>query len=159
MKAIRFLALAAVFGLGVVALQSQGTAAADGTPKEIKAAGWINSTGETLAALKGKKAVVVEFWATWCPPCRKSIPHLNKLHEKYGDKVTIIGLSNESKDKVEGFAKKFGMKYVVGYGSSSYKDYGVKRIPIAFVINKAGEIVWSGSPSKIDEHIAKVAAE
>src|SRR4051812_39785410 len=62
---------------------------------EIKAAAWLNSEALTLAQLN-KKVVVVEFWATWCPPCRKSIPHLIEMNDKYKDKgVVIIGLTDE----------------------------------------------------------------
>jgi thiol-disulfide isomerase/thioredoxin len=115
---------------------------------EINAGSWYNNDGKAvnLADLKGK-VTVVEFWATWCPPCRKSIPHLNKLHKKYKDKgVVIIGLSNEKSDTVQKFVKKQDMKYIVGAGSKSGTAYGVRGIPTAFVIGADGTLLWQGHP-------------
>jgi cytochrome c biogenesis protein CcmG/thiol:disulfide interchange protein DsbE len=124
------------------------------TPPEIKADGWLNAEKPvSLADLKGK-VVVVEFWATWCPPCRRSIPHLIQLHEKYAkDGVVIVGLTDEPKDKVEPFAKKMNMTYIVGYGSPTGDAYGVEGIPTAFVIGPEGKVVWSGHP--MDENFEK----
>ena len=108
---------AVLLGVAVIAEEKHALIGKDAP--EIKADGWLNSKGVTLKDLKGKVAVV-EFWATWCPPCRKSIPHLAELHKKHkGDGLVIIGLSDEPKDKVEEFSKKIDMPYVVGYGSSS----------------------------------------
>ena len=115
-------------------------------PKEINAKGFLNSEAVTLEKLKGK-VVVVEFWATWCPPCRASIPHLVDLRNKLDkSKVEIIGLTDEPLDKIEKFVKDMKMNYTVGYGSTSGGDYGVTGIPHAFVIGPDGKIAWDGHP-------------
>ncbi|HEV3026355.1 MAG TPA: TlpA disulfide reductase family protein [Planctomycetota bacterium] len=115
-------------------------------PKEINAKGWINAEGASLEKLKGK-VVIVEFWATWCPPCRASIPHLVELRNKTDkSKVEIIGLTDEPLSKVEKFAKDMKMNYIVGYGSTSGEAYGVTGIPHAFVIGPDGKIAWDGHP-------------
>jgi thiol-disulfide isomerase/thioredoxin len=115
-------------------------------PKEINAKGWINSEAVSLEKLKGK-VVVVEFWATWCPPCRASIPHLVELRSKLDkSKVEIIGLSDEPQDKVEPFAKDMKMNYTVGWGSTSGTTYGVRGIPHAFIIGPDGLVKWDGHP-------------
>jgi len=116
-------------------------------PPEIKAADWLNTSKPlTIAGLKGK-IVVVEFWATWCPPCRASIPHLIKMHNQFKDKgVVIIGLSAEDGSKVKSFANEMGMNYPVGMGSVSSKEYMVNGIPHAVVIGKDGKVVWEGHP-------------
>src|SRR4051812_35831736 len=116
------LALAISAGLRA-AEPAVGTAA-----PEIKAAEWLNSEGVSLAKLS-KNIVVVEFWATWCPPCRKSIPHLIELNDKYKDKgVTIVGLTDEPMSKVKAFATDMKMNYIVGVGSKTVGDYGVSGI-------------------------------
>jgi thiol-disulfide isomerase/thioredoxin len=95
---------------------------------------------------------VVEFWATWCPPCLTSIPHLTALQEKYADRgVNIIGVSSEELDTVEPFVEKMGdkMAYTVAIDGGISKDYmekyNIGGIPHAFVV-KDGEIVWHGHP-------------
>jgi len=90
---------------------------------------------------------VVEFWATWCPPCRQSIPHLNKLHEEWKKKgVVIVSLTREALHEVKDFARAMKMQYIIGTGSSSADRYDVQGIPFAVVVNPAGRIVWTGHP-------------
>jgi len=105
--------------------------------------------------LKKDTISVVEFWATWCPPCRVSIPHLTKLQKKFKDKkVTFIGISNESVDKVKPFVKDKGdvMDYVVAVDpqrkiSNGYmKAYKQRGIPTAFIVDKQLRVVWVGHP-------------
>lgn len=114
---------------------------------EIRAKVWLNVRGNvSLAALRGK-IVVVEFWATWCPPCRDSIPHLNELHKKWASKgVVIVGLTDEHRAKVSQFMKKLPMHYIVGTGSKDGGRYGVNGIPHAFVVDPEGRVVWRGHP-------------
>jgi thiol-disulfide isomerase/thioredoxin len=141
-----------VFPLSIVVLAiavSAGAAelAVGEKAPEIKAAAWINSAGVTLAA-NDKKIVVVEFWATWCPPCRKSIPHLIEMADKFKDKgVVIVGLTDEPMAKVKTFATDMKMNYPVGTGSKTLEEYGVNGIPHAFIV-VGGKIVWHDHPMK-----------
>jgi thiol-disulfide isomerase/thioredoxin len=135
----------------MVALLGQTVSAE--TPKvgdaapEIQVGAWMNSEALTLAKLQNK-IVVVEFWATWCGPCVKNIPHLIELHEKYKDKgVVIMGLSDEPMSKVKGFAEKMKMTYAVGAGSRTGSIYGVRGIPHAVVVAPGGKVVWTGHPA------------
>ena len=96
---------------------------------------------------------VVEFWATWCGPCRVSIPHLTELQKKYKD-VTFVGVSDEPPDVTTPFVKAMGnrMNYNVASDTRGdvYRGYmGAFRqdgIPTAFVVNAAGKVVWFGHP-------------
>jgi len=101
--------------------------------------------------------VVVEFWATWCGPCKISIPHLNKLHEEYKDRgVVMIGLSDEAPGKVASFMKGTSMDYLVAAGSKSRTKYNVNGIPHAFIVDPDGVIRWSGHPmAGLDEELEK----
>ncbi len=119
-----------------------------GPAPEISAEEWINTDGKvSLADLRGK-VVVVEFWATWCPPCRESIPHLKELHERWSGKdVVLIALTDGSADAVKPFVRQMKIPYVVGAGSLSGYDYGVDSIPHVFVVDGAGKVVWQGSPT------------
>ena len=108
-----------------------------------------------LAAGKGKQVYVVEFWATWCPPCRESIPHLTDLQKRFKDKgVVFVGISDETEAKVKPFVEKMGSKmdYVVALDSSRKTSeaymgaYGQNGIPTAFIVDKQGRVAWVGHP-------------
>ncbi len=109
------------------------------------------------------KARIVEFWATWCPPCRATIPHLNKTYNKFKDKgLVVIGVTDEEKSKVESFRTKIPMDYSVAIDASGElsKQLGIRGIPQAFVVNKKGVVVWEGHPMQLkEETLEKVLAE
>ncbi|MDP7005692.1 MAG: TlpA disulfide reductase family protein [Phycisphaerales bacterium] len=99
---------------------------------------------------------VLEFWATWCPPCRKSIPHLTKLQEEYEmDGLKVVGISTDSDpDLVAPFVKRQGLKmnYIVGIDNRRRTQRawmtaaGLKGIPAVFIVNKNGIIQFIGNP-------------
>jgi thiol-disulfide isomerase/thioredoxin len=130
-----------------------------GAAAEIQAAYWLNSEPLTLAALRGK-VVVLEFWATWCPPCRTSIPHLIKLNREYKDKgVVFVSLTDEPRATVEPFAAQMKMDYAIGGGSPTAGAYGVQGIPTAFIIDPAGRVAWEGHPMGGLDAALKAAVE
>ena len=105
---------------------------------------------------KGKNVFVVEFWATWCPACRASIPHLTELQEKYGDEgLVVLGISIEEPDDVTAFLNEAGAKmdYAVAVDRSQKTAYSYmvpfdeNSIPHAFVVDKYGNLVWHGHPA------------
>ena len=95
------------------------------------------------------KVVVLDFWATWCPPCQESVPQLVELQKKYGPQgLAIVGISLDRAGKrvVKPFAKKFKVNYtlLVGDYSKVVDDYGgIIGIPTLFVIDRNGNIVTS----------------
>lgn len=114
---------------------------------------WIN--GSALTGFDPNKVYVVEFWATWCGPCKRAIPHLNELHQKLsGRGVTIIGVSNEKVDVVMPFvqAKGSGMSYTVAVDDSNkttaawMEAAGQKGIPCSFIVGKDNRIAYIGHP-------------
>ena len=105
-----------------------------------------------LSDYKGK-VVIIDFWATWCPPCRKGIPDLISIQNEYKNDVVIIGISLDSEKTlkdVPGFVKSYGINYPIVYGNEKVvTDYGgIQGIPTAFVVDKKGNIV--------DKHVGLV---
>ncbi len=118
---------------------------------EISIEKWINGGPARIKEGIGKTIYVIEFWATWCPPCKKSIPHLSKLQTKFKESgVEIIGITNESIEVVEEFAGNAGFMYNVGVDkdnqTASLYRKGEQGIPHAFVIGEDGKVAWYGHP-------------
>jgi thiol-disulfide isomerase/thioredoxin len=136
-------------------------------PLEI--AEWVKGDAVDLAAVKGKKIVVVEFWATWCGPCRTSIPHLTEMQKQFADRgVVFVGVSTESAAKVQPFVDEMGdkMDYTVaidrdGKTSEGYmKAFGQNGIPHAFVVDREGKVAWQGHPmAGLDKVLEKMASQ
>jgi thiol-disulfide isomerase/thioredoxin len=102
-------------------------------------AGKVTSMDE----LKGK-VVLVNFWATWCPPCRAEIPALVQLQEKYRDKLQIIGISEDDDlDAVHDYVKKMGINYPVVMATPELTGAygGVAALPTTFVVDTEGRVV------------------
>ena len=100
------------------------------------------------------KPVLLEFWATWCPPCRESIPRLNELHAKYKDRgLVIIGVTEESAGVVRKFQRATPMDYAVATdsGGKLNRKMGVDGIPHAFLADASGKVVWAGHPTSLRE--------
>lgn len=95
--------------------------------------------------LKANKAVLINFWATWCPPCREEIPDLIELQKEYGGRgFTILGVDvDESKKKVASFVQKTGINYpiLLDDGSVVAERYGVVGIPTSVLILSDGTVV------------------
>jgi len=138
-------AVLVLYGTAFGAAKPEGGMAGKPAP-EIQAAYWLNTEALSLQGLRGK-IVVVEFWATWCPPCRASIPHLIEMNHKVAGKgVVFIGLTDEDRKTVEPFAREMKMDYAVGGGSQTGGVYGVRGIPHAFIVDPSGTVAWEGHP-------------
>lgn len=94
-----------------------------------------------LKDLQGK-VVVVNFWATWCPPCIAEMPSLQILYDNYSDKVEFLFVSDETLETIKKFKSKKGFYFTVFNPlSEPPKELSTTSIPRTFVINKKGEIV------------------
>jgi len=90
------------------------------------------------------KIVILDFWATWCQPCKEEIPRLIELQNKYPQHLQMIGISMDDDDKpVRAFQQQYKMNYPVAVGSAHLADQygGVLGLPITFVIDGQGQIV------------------
>ncbi len=101
----------------------------------------------SLSDLKGK-GVILNFWATWCPPCRAEIPAMIELQKEYEGKFTFIGIAlNDQEEKVRAYISEKGMNYPVAMDNGMATLYGkliqggLQSIPTSFVIDKNGNII------------------
>jgi thiol-disulfide isomerase/thioredoxin len=94
------------------------------------------------------KVILLDFWATWCPPCRETIPELNEWQKKFSKDLVVIGISNEEAAAVEKFMQITAMNYSVGIDTEdrTSKKVGVKGIPHALVLSPDGIVRWQGFP-------------
>jgi cytochrome c biogenesis protein CcmG/thiol:disulfide interchange protein DsbE len=97
----------------------------------------------TLSKLKGK-VVLLDFWATWCAPCRESIPHLVELYKTYGEKgLEVIGMNVDrgDTDTVRRFVKSMDIPYPIAVTPEEVsRDFGVTALPTTILIDKEGRL-------------------
>ncbi|MFO1460886.1 MAG: redoxin family protein [Verrucomicrobiota bacterium] len=138
----------------------------DAAPK-LQPGKWIQ--GDPVQAFEPGKAYLVEFWATWCGPCRASIPHLNEIASKFkGQGLVVIGQDVWENDEslVEPFVKKMGtnMTYRVALDEKAGSEKGrmaetwmeaagQNGIPTAFLVDPKGRIAWIGHPMTLEEKV------
>lgn len=145
----------------------------DAAPKMTVDA-WVK--GSPVRSFEKGKVYVVEFWATWCPPCVEAIPKLTELqrkHERQGLVVIGVAASERGRDaqdkrrRLNNFVNQQGrkMEYRVAFSDDGVmiRDWmqaaGRRGIPSAFVVDKAGKISWIGSPgSGLDAAVEKALA-
>lgn len=147
-----------------------------GTPlPPLMAEGWLNVDASPYDGQMSRKhlvgkVVVMDCWATWCPPCRVAMPELAKLYAKYKPLgVEFVGITTESEQDVA-LIQKFvdnvdGFDWPVGYGTMPMQDMlGVRVLPTVIVFSTNGAAVWSGSQlygieAVLDQALATAARE
>lgn len=122
----------------------------------------VDGRAVDLAKLRGK-VVLLDFWATWCPPCRAEVPHVVEAYNKLHDKgFEVIGISlDQSKEALLEFTKKNGMtwpQYFDGKGwenAISHKN-GIESIPAMWLINKQGQVVSTDARGDLAAEVEKL---
>jgi len=159
--------LVVVVGLAVASggLAAPALKCGDKAPA-FKVGKWVK--GGPITKLDPAKIYVIEFWATWCGPCKQSIPHLTDLAKKYKDKVTFVGVSVWERPgaDVAAFVKSMGSKMDYNVATDTSNNYmagawmaaaGERGIPAAFVVGKENKILWIGHPmGDLDSVLAQV---
>ena len=93
-----------------------------------------------LSELRGR-AVILDYWATWCGPCVREIPHLQKVTDEFPQDLVVIGISSESMSVLQKFARAKALRYQVGNAASSPAPYaGITVVPTTFFIDREGTI-------------------
>jgi uncharacterized protein (TIGR03435 family) len=107
----------------------------------------------TWDALRGN-VVVIDFWATWCVPCRKSIPHWNQLVDEFkGKPVQFIAITDENEQLVASFLKQTPIHSwvgVEGLGQLTREQYGIEGIPTTVLVNQKGVVVAVAHPARLE---------
>ncbi|MEO5595087.1 MAG: TlpA disulfide reductase family protein [Chitinophagaceae bacterium] len=128
---------------------------------------WLK--GKPIQKFEKGKIYVIEFWATWCAPCKAAMPRLSKLAKKYKNKVTFIGIdvyekNTMSANKIKEFVDSMGqrMYYRVATQDSNLMEIswlnasGETGVPTAFIVNSEARLAWMGHPSHLHEILPKI---
>jgi peroxiredoxin len=130
----------------------------------------VTTSGQpvTLENYRGY-VLVMDFFATWCQPCRKSIPHLVEMNRKYGKQgLQVLGMSADEDGErlVKAFADEHRITYPIALaGESTLVDYGVRSVPVMFIVDKKGRVaeVFRGFTDEVgrstEQLIKKLLAE
>ena len=128
-------------------------------PLKLKYTALDGSTVD-LSKLRGK-VVLVDFWATWCPPCREEVPKVVAAYKKYHDKgFEIVGVSlDQDKDALVSFTKEHGMvwpQYFDGQGwdNKVSSNFGIDTIPAMWLVGKNGKILTTDASDDLDGNVA-----
>jgi thiol-disulfide isomerase/thioredoxin len=171
---VKWLFALAIVGSAALSM-AEATLTVGSPAPAIKVAKWLK--GKPIPKFEPGKVYVMEFWATWCGPCKTSIPHLTELAKKYQGKATFTGVSvfevPQPKDesyipKVDKFVKDWGKKMdynVAVDGKDGWMGANWMRaaeqpgIPTAFVVDQKGRVAWIGHPMDgLDEAVGQVIA-
>ncbi len=134
----------------------------------LKVKKWMK--GAPILNFEKGKVYVLEFWATWCMPCLRAMPHLSVLSDKYKDNVIFIAMDvyerkTTSLEKVSAFVDSMGqqMNFHVAAQDSNFMETkwlyaaGELSIPTTYVINQDGKLAWFGHPAHLDEVLPSIA--
>jgi thiol-disulfide isomerase/thioredoxin len=163
-KNVGWTVLVGVMAAGVALAGEPTLNVGDRAPK-LQTGKWVQ--GDPVKQFEQGKAYIVEFWATWCGPCRATIPHLNEIYKKFADKgLVVIGQDCWERDEslVKPFVEKMGdkMTYRVALDDKEGSERGKMAetwmaaagrngIPSAFLVDTKGFIAWIGHPMQLKE--------
>jgi thiol-disulfide isomerase/thioredoxin len=173
---VRTLALLAAFTTLAACSGSRGGPAASGGGDEHKLVGAQAPPFElptqsgspakiSLEGLSGK-VVLVDFWATWCKPCKESFPHYQRLSEKYSGDLVVVGISeDDDASGIADFAKTTGAKFALAWddGQALSQSYEPPTMPTSYLVDRAGIVRYvhvgfhKGDEAELDSKIAQLA--
>ena len=116
----------------------------------------------SLANFRGRP-LLIDFWATWCGPCRKTMPEVQRLHEQYGRELQVVGINIEGNSPdVLGYLDEGGYTFPVLFDSGNWDSivalsYGVSSIPRTFLLDRIGRVLYVGHPRGLSEEQIQAA--
>jgi thiol-disulfide isomerase/thioredoxin len=119
---------------------------------EFKVESWLNKEPDR----KGK-VVLIDFWATWCPPCRELVPELEGFKKKFKDDLVVIGVSDEKPETVKKFMeeKKISYAMAIDQAKTMKSAVGVEGIPHVLIVDSQGIVRWQGFPLSDEEKLTE----
>lgn len=154
MKILMTLCFCLLVNLPVAANGYKGDTAADFTIRQL------DGSEFHISDFKGKQAVYLIFWATWCPNCKREIPKLKQIHANYSDDIKVLAINtsiNDSIKKVKRYMNKHNLTYPVAYDTQSKitKLYAVMGTPTQLVIDINGVIQYRSAevPDDLAKHL------
>ncbi len=161
-RVVLVLAIVAILLLSALPACTPTQAAGVGRPAPDFSLKDLDGNTVRLRDLRGQ-VVFLNFWATWCPPCREEMPEIQKIHERYGDQgVTVIGIDlDETVAEVRDYTEAGGFTwtFVIDTTGSVARDYRVDVIPTSFFIDSEGTIrsiaLGAMSEAQIEAKLAK----
>jgi thiol-disulfide isomerase/thioredoxin len=115
---------------------------------------WLTDKPDTAG-----KYTLIEFWATWCGPCRRSVPKLNQLHRKFGAELVIIAISNEKEEDVRKLKDNIEYYSAIDTQARMKDKLGVYGIPHVIIVEPNGHVVWEGYPLLKDHELTEEVVE
>ncbi|MCW5837108.1 MAG: TlpA family protein disulfide reductase [Labilithrix sp.] len=125
----------------------------------------LNGKGEISLEAKQGKVLIIDFWATWCEPCRASFPKLEELSKRLGDKAEVIGISVDDEEKgILEFARENGATFNIGWDSDHAiaSRWNVKNMPTTFIVDGNGKVRFihagyhDGETKEMEKEVASI---
>jgi thiol-disulfide isomerase/thioredoxin len=155
--------LTAGYFIALLALLAEpaGFAAETGKPAPDIVVRSADGSTQRLSALKGK-LVYVDFWASWCNPCRESFPWMNELQHRYADRELVIVAVNldAKRSDADAFLARYPAQFRIAFDaeSASAREFGVKVMPTSFLVGRDGTLLYEHKGFR-DSQTASVEAE
>lgn len=128
---------------------------------ELTITDWVHNQPDNTDL--SNKVVVIDFWATWCGPCIKSVPHFNELQSEFKeeDKIVFLSMTDESPRKIQRTLERvdFQSAVVTDEEGKTQEALGIEAIPFAYIIAEDGKIAWTGTPEDLTKAIIQQVLE